>query len=281
MFTANCAYSYDCVKWMNEKCKKCANYKEFNGKYSLSTASINYSKMERAFKDFKNYSVTNVSPWLTSRSSKSSIFQYAKENDTIINPIGSVFFDVISEDNPYKKFNIKSNSKIVFFCTAYFKNKYKGGNFLYELAEMCKNENIIFFVKSGIPYYPTNISDNIIFINDSISQKELAQLYYNADCTLMLSKAETFSMVVGESLACGTPVVGFLSGGPETIAINGYSKFVDYGNVRELKAALISCLEKKYDKNKIRQVAYEKYNEDKIANQYLATYKKLIGNNNE
>ncbi len=34
-------------------------------------------------------------------------------------------------------------------------------------------------------------------------------------------------MVTAESLCCGTPVVGFTAGGPESIAIDAFSNFVE------------------------------------------------------
>jgi glycosyltransferase involved in cell wall biosynthesis len=35
-------------------------------------------------------------------------------------------------------------------------------------------------------------------------------------------------MIVAESLCCGTPVVGFKAGGPESIAIDDYCVFVQF-----------------------------------------------------
>lgn len=50
------------------------------------------------------------------------------------------------------------------------------------------------------------------------SKERLRELYQSSKCTLLLSKRETFSMVVLESLACGTSVIGFKNGGTDSWA---------------------------------------------------------------
>ena len=70
------------------------------------------------------------------------------------------------------------------------------------------------------------------------NREELASLYSAANVTLVLSKRETYSMVTAESLCCGTPVVGFLAGGPESIAIEKFSTFVEYGDLNAIKEAI-------------------------------------------
>lgn len=74
------------------------------------------------------------------------------------------------------------------------------------------------------------------------SREELASLYSVANVTLMLSKRETYSMVTAESLCCGTPVVGFLAGGPESIAIEKFSAFVEYGDLKAIKASICKII---------------------------------------
>jgi glycosyltransferase involved in cell wall biosynthesis len=108
-------------------------------------------------------------------------------------------------------------------------------------------------------------------------QKVLAQYYSMADLTVVTSKRETFNMPVAESLACGTPVIGFKAGGPETISIKEYSEFVDYGDIE----ALASCARKWLNfKNKnsadISKAADERYSKEKMCERYLEVYKSML-----
>ena len=100
--------------------------------------------------------------------------------------------------------------------------------------------------------------------------------YSLADVTVLASKKETFSMPVAESLCCGTPVVGFKAGGPESIAISQYCDFVEYGDVPALKMALIRKLEdQNINKTIISEVAKLKYSSKKMAEEYYKLYKEL------
>ena len=56
--------------------------------------------------------------------------------------------------------------------------------------------------------------------------KELAQYYSNADCFVFPSKADTFGVVLLESISCGTPIATYPVSGPKSVVeegINGYT----------------------------------------------------------
>ena len=103
------------------------------------------------------------------------------------------------------------------------------------------------------------------------SQEELAKLYSEADVTLILSRRETFSMVTAESLCCGTPVVGFKAGGPESIAIPEASIFVEYGEINSLVGALKNEFEV-VNRQGISFRAKEIYSSESMAIGYLKLY---------
>lgn len=94
----------------------------------------------------------------------------------------------------------------------------------------------------------------------------------------MASKKETFSMPVAESLCCGTPIVGFLAGGPESIAIPQYSEFVEYGNTELLKEAIEKQINAVIDKNEVAEKAKCKYSSETMARDYYNLYMELTEN---
>ena len=109
-------------------------------------------------------------------------------------------------------------------------------------------------------------------------QKMLSKLYSSADVCLLTSLRETFSMVTAESLCCGTPVVGFKAGGPESIALKEYSDFVNQNDDDALERALRQMLGRKLQKEDISREAITKYSEEKMCHQYYQIYKQLLDN---
>ena len=98
-----------------------------------------------------------------------------------------------------------------------------------------------------------------------------------ADLTVIAGKKETFSMIVAESLSCGTPAVGFKAGGPEGIAIKEYSGFVEYGDIDSLLELVKEFLGKEQDSKKISSLAHCAYDKQVMTQGYINAYKEVIG----
>ena len=121
---------------------------------------------------------------------------------------------------------------------------------------------------------------NCINVGVIYNQDELAEYYSLADVTVITSFRETFSMVVAESLSCGTPIVGFKAGGPESIALKEYSEFVEFGDVEALKTGVIKKAQSK-DVTNISKLAHQKYDKGLMAKKYLETFKEVLTKNKQ
>ena len=163
--------------------------------------------------------------------------------------------------------------KTVLFVTSDFNSPVKGGNYVLELAKMLPEYNFLVVCSGEVDTLGLNNVKHIGFINN---QKDLATIYSFADVTLLASKRETFSMPVAESLCCGTPIAGFLAGGPESIAIEEYCDFVEYGNIKMLKEALIRQMNSDYNPKEIALKAKEKYSFKTMAKSYYKIYTELL-----
>lgn len=273
MYTANCGLSVECSNWIRNECKHCKRLKEFNGKFSLNRTHHFYKKMENAFAGFDSMTVTNVSPWLTDRARKSSFYKNNKVV-TVLNPVH--FFKENIKNNPYLNFKINKKSKIILFVTADYDNPVKGGFFIPKIAKLLEKENYHFFVKSALPPKIDMNIPKVTYITENADSLQLASFYKYADVTMLLSIRETFSMIVAESLIQGTPVVGFLAGGPESICLPEYCSFSKYGDLDTLANNIKKTLEKSINKNEIILKAKEKYSISTICDEYLKLYGKNI-----
>ena len=210
------------------------------------------------------------SPWLMEKVKLSFLNKYDVE--IINNGLNTEIFKSYDNNILKKEINVK-NKKMILHVTPEFSddiNHVKGGYYLIKLAEKLKKQDIIIVV-IGNNKCQSKVPDNIIFLGKIEDSELLAKYYSLADLFVLTSKRETFSMTTAESLACGTPVVGFKSGAPEQIAISEYSDFVEFGDVEELYNKIIIWLNKGKDKN-IEKVAKHKYSRQHMAEEYLKLF---------
>ena len=163
--------------------------------------------------------------------------------------------------------------------TACFSNdpdNIKGGYYIIELAKQLMEKENIIIVVAGSHENVDNLPPNIQLMGKISDQQKLARLYSLADLTVITSKRETFSMIVAESLCCGTPVVGFCAGAPEQIAISEYSCFVEFGDVDNLAKSVKNMLDNVYNKQIVSQNAIEKYSKNRMFEDYMEIYEDLL-----
>lgn len=258
-YTANCSYAYDCNKWM-DGCNNCKIYKQVTKARFFDTTKKSWELMYNAFNKYENKPIIIcVSDWLKDRSLKGKITNSCK-HFTIKNGINTNIFN----NNYYDKKLTQDN--YILHITPDFSLARKGGHYLIELARKNKDKQFYVIGKyDKTKKYPNNIK----FLGLIRNQKELAKYYNNAKLTILLSERETFSMIVPESLCCGTPIIGFLAGAPETITIKKYSEFVEYGNIDNINEKLNLWYNKVYNKDKISKDAMKIYSSEKMGENYL------------
>ncbi len=272
MHTANCGYAFDCDKWKSG-CKNCTRYKNETKSILFNRTHTSWLKMKKAFDGFNNLMVVSVSPWLMERAKQSPILAY-KNHVVVLNGLDTDVFKVYQTEQLRKEMGVE-DKKVIFHATPNFNNdpqNIKGGYYVIELAKRFLEKKDYQFVIAG--NYDKNISvpSNITLLGRVSDQEQLAKLYSMADLTVLTSKRETFSMVVSESLACGTPVVGFNAGAPEQIAINEFSSFVEYGDINRLEDEIIRFTNSNFDKKLVEEKARQKYNSDKFVEASIKLY---------
>lgn len=281
MYTGGCGYALECQQWKSRHgCGylECPRWRtETHSLFADRTRKM-WQKMKEAFTGFDNgLIIISVSPWLMKRAQESPILR-GKKHFTILNGLDTTVFSPHFDSALRKKY-CPNGEKIIFHPTAYFrpeKEHNKGGYYVLKLAEILKHKNIKILVAGT---YSDNIpsQENVIFLGKILDQETLAKYYSIADITVLTSKNETFSMVTAESLCCGTPVVGFQAGGPESIAISTDCEFVEYGNLDDLVNAIFKYLYKSKS-NELPNLAIKKYNKKNMINEYIKYYKMLLSN---
>lgn len=154
----------------------------------------------------------------------------------------------------------------------------KGQEEMYQIAmEMPEASVVMVGDQPRKAFYP----DNVITISFTDSKEQLAEIYSAADVFFNPSKQETFGLVSGEALACGTPLVVYnTTACPEFI-----TKYT--GIIVEDKNGIVEAVRKtielneKYGRNYVRQkcrsFAEKNFSMNTNIDKYIECFKNAIG----
>lgn len=277
-YTGSCGHAFECRKWYENECRGCKCVYQASYSKTFSRTHEAWKKMRENFATFGTNQLlfTAVSSWVKERSLLSPIVNRYR-CEVVKNGVDTEVFHLRRNRNLIKERVYNCNDKIVFHSSASFfpsdATHNKGGYYVVEMAK--RMPDVTFVVACIVHEQNIQLPPNVFLWGISRNQEELSELYSTANVTLIASKRETFSMVCAESLCCGTPVVGFKAGGPETISLPKYSQFVEYGNIAELQLALQKMLEENWDKEAISNEGQKTFNKDVISEQYLKIYEQL------
>lgn len=111
-----------------------------------------------------------------------------------------------------------------------------------------------------------------------LSEQRVMDLLRRAAFVVMSSNYETFSVVLAESLACGTPVVATRCGGPEEYIDDEMGILVSPGDEAELADAMDRMLQTfpTYDSARMRAHIAKHYGAEAIASKFLEIYDTLL-----
>jgi N-acetyl-alpha-D-glucosaminyl L-malate synthase BshA len=103
-----------------------------------------------------------------------------------------------------------------------------------------------------------------------------------ADLFLLPSQSESFGLAALEAMACGVPVIASNIGGiPELVTHGENGYMAEFGDVERMSRYALELLKnpKKWQafSDKARSAAVEKFSADRIVDQYMALYNRLLG----
>jgi glycosyltransferase involved in cell wall biosynthesis len=153
----------------------------------------------------------------------------------------------------------------------------KGGGWVLEVAKRLADRPIT-FIMIGVKEKSINCTPNVIYLPPMRDQKALAKYYSLANIFLLTSQSETFSLTCAESLACGTPVIGFDSGGPIEVAPEPFGHFVPYGKIDDL----VSLITESHcgslniaQRDDCTKYANMNFSNDRMCEDYIGIYREM------
>lgn len=281
LYTGLCHYINGCENY-NHYCHHCP---QINSKLGKDLSSLIFKKKKNIFQADKSITLVGCSNWIAESAKESAVLGTAISVTSIPNAINiSQYQNYNSTDSFRKEFNLPKSKKLILFGACKATDKRKGVDFMIAACKQLLNYSIssevavvVFGSKSE------ELSDlldvpviNVGYINNS---DQMVSLYNAVDLFLIPSLEDNLPNTIMEAMACGTPCVGFNTGGiPEMIdhKINGY--VAGYKDAVDLANGIHWVLKESNYKQlsqNARKKVEECYSEDVVAKQYKDLYQKL------
>jgi len=282
-FTGGCHYSRECTNY-ERNCGNCVQFLKKPYKNDLS-----YQVWERKKEIFSkaNLTIVTCSEWLAQKARESSLLK-DKTIISIPNPIDTNIFRPIEKSVVTEYFNLSPDKIYILFGAVKVSDERKGFSYFAEALSILKTllsvgrqptiiEILIFGQAQASDFEGLSFKVNIL---GKLSDLEtIAKVYSAATVFVSPSIEDNLPNTIMESMACGTPVVGFEVGGiPEMIDHEKSGYLAKYKSSEDLaKGIYWTLFESDYDElvNYSIQKVLDNYSEKVIAEKYKKVYQSL------
>lgn len=274
-YTGRCGYAFDCDQWKVE-CVRCPSLKNYPKSLFFDRSKVQFNQKKNLLNQINLINFVPVSHWLHSRVKQSFLFE--KEASVIHNGIDvkNIFYP--RDFDELKTFHNIRNELVFLSVAPDLMSSRKGGEWVVKVAMEFEGAPVK-FIMIGVSAIKSKLPKNVIFLEAINDQDLLAKYYSLADVFLITSQRETFSLTTVEALACGTPVIGFDSGGPVEVAPKPYGSFVQFGDIQGLMQLISDFVSDKSSLPKSEEcIAYARkfYSDDLMCENYVKIYNKML-----
>lgn len=276
-FTGGCHYDEECEGYKRE----CGNCKVLGSRQNNDLSKKVYNRKQKTFSKISNMTIIGLSNWLTECSKHSSLLS-DKRHINLPNPINTDVYTPFDKVKSRELWNLPTNKILVLFgAKDAIDDPRKGFRELSKVLQEIDDEGIELVVfGSSEPETSQNFRVKTHYVGSLIDDVSLVTLYSAVDVMVVPSIQENLSNVIMESLACGTPVVGFDIGGNSDMIEhkrNGYLAVpFDTNDLGEgINWVLTSSVYDDLCRN-ARTKVVNTFDSVLVAKQYIELYKKVI-----
>lgn len=276
-FTGGCHYALECTRYQ-ERCGACP---QLGSSQPLDISRQIWEEKHQAYQALDLHLVT-PSSWLKECAGKSSLVGRFP-CQVIPNGFPLEIFAPQSKKQARTELKIPLDKKVILFGAAAVNYPRKGFPYLREaLNHLPDGENYVLISFGSVP----NIQHLALNIRarhfGAISeQSKLAKIYAAADVYVTPTLADNLPNTIAEAMGCGTPVVGFASGGVKDMIDHQRTGFlVKPKDINGLIQGIIWVTASQERISSLgeacRKKALQFYAQEVQARSYLQLYKKLL-----
>lgn len=272
--TAICHHARDCEKFQT-RCEACF----FLNSKDKDLSTFVFDKKQAIYKD-ANMTFVGCSQWLANRARQSRLLQ----NKTVLsipNPIDMNIYHPMDQGQARQSLGLPLGKRLLLFGALNVTDKRKGIDYLIAALQEIKNQDIELVVFGLVKEDIRNLFPVPIHPMGYLSdESKIVELYNAVDVFITSSLEENLPNTIMESMACGTPCVGFEIGGiPEMIdhKINGYvANYMDANDLANGIQWILNNPNPQTLSDACVKKVQESYTEEVVAKQYIALYEKLL-----
>ncbi len=292
-FTGGCHYAGDCENYL-KSCGNCVPFLKNPSDTDLSNQV--WQRKAEIFKN-SNFTVVACSEWLVQKARQSNLLQ-GKTILSIPNPIDTKVFYPIDKTLARKHFGLSPDKQYILFAAAKVDDVRKGFTY-FEKALSMLDIRFSMFGSSSNPNIESRKSNIELMIFGKAQASDFERLPFKVNLLGQLSDLDSITKAysaasvfvipslednlpntIMESLACGTPVVGFEIGGiPEMIDHLQTGYLAKYKSANDLAKGIQYVLqEPDYQVlcDNSRKKVLENYSEEVVAEKYKKIYESMI-----
>lgn len=276
--TGGCHYSAGCTKYETD-CAHCPQL-------FSDPAGLTKTALAEKVDAFAGADITVVTPsvWMADCARRSSVFRNA-DIQVVRNPID---VDVFAPPSPLERadaraeLGLEDDDVAILFGAQTLADRRKGFNELVQALKLVKDrvKRRLFLISFGRPAKHALSAAGIPTeeLGEIFDDRRLAQIYGAADLFVIPSLEDNYPNTIVESLACGTPAVGYAAGGIGDL-IDGKTTGVTakpVGDVPALAEAIIAGIENFTGNDRVREACRnavaQSHHADTIAAQMIGLY---------
>ncbi len=228
--------------------------------------------------------IVTPSHWLGNSAQQSSLLKN-KPISVIPYPINTDIFTPQDKVAARERLGLKQVGKYVLFgAMNALDDQRKGYQYIDKAVKLLASQGhtdiqlVIFGTSKS--FEERNECISIIYLNSINNDAKMIDLYSAADVTVVPSISENLSLVIMESLACGTPVVAFdIGGNPDMIDHKKDGYLATPYSAEEIANGILWVLSNTNEGNlayNARQKILDKYSEKTIAEKYIKLYDSIL-----